>query len=288
MINKILLILLFLCGNVFAAVENIDTFNDGTTPVVNENFRTLNDNVNKATTNVAALTAYFTNSILGTTYGGTSANLSACTKGSVPYFSSTGVMTCLAPATSGDTLQSGGVGNNIFFSTPISPALKLISVTSFSGASTTGNISIDNTKQYYVRCVLSANQNDTWFIRINADSGGSYRYVSRGWDTAANSVNTNQNTAAASSGIVLGVLDASNQPIEIDFYIPIQSTLSTKALLINGRVTTISLNSTGNPGYVDFMGQWATTTTATSFTLGSSGGGFTTSGTIYLYEIIKS
>lgn len=85
------LILLF-CGNVFAAVENIDTFNDGTTPVVNENFRTLNDNVNRATTNVAALTAYFTNRILGAAYGGTGQDSSNWTSGDYVYMSSTGVL----------------------------------------------------------------------------------------------------------------------------------------------------------------------------------------------------
>ncbi|HKY74324.1 MAG TPA: site-specific integrase, partial [Patescibacteria group bacterium] len=49
---------------------------------------------------------------LSTSRGGTSADLSAATQGSVPYFSSTGVMSALAPGTSGYILQTNGASQN--------------------------------------------------------------------------------------------------------------------------------------------------------------------------------
>lgn len=49
--------------------------------------------------------------------GGTGSDLSASTQGSIPYFSTTGIMSALAPGTSGQFLQSQGASSNPQFST---------------------------------------------------------------------------------------------------------------------------------------------------------------------------
>ncbi len=51
-------------------------------------------------------------SVIGTTYGGTGANLSSATQGSIPYFSSGAAMTYLSPSTSGYVLTTKGTGAN--------------------------------------------------------------------------------------------------------------------------------------------------------------------------------
>lgn len=93
MINKLkaLIVFLLLCGNVYADIEPVDTLDISTAPVVNENFRTLNSNVNAARLSAETLNAYFTGGILQTAYGGTGVNSSNWTSGDVVYMSSTGV-----------------------------------------------------------------------------------------------------------------------------------------------------------------------------------------------------
>ncbi|CAN5345284.1 hypothetical protein BH09PAT4_BH09PAT4_08850 [soil metagenome] len=69
--------------------------------------------INSSLTSVGTLTTGTWNaSIIGALYGGTGANLSAATQGSVPYFGSTGVMAALAPGTAGFVLSTNGVGAN--------------------------------------------------------------------------------------------------------------------------------------------------------------------------------
>lgn len=277
--------LLLLTGTAFAAVENIDTFNDGTTPVVNENFRTLNDNVNKATTNVAALTAYFTNGILGTTYGGNSANLSACTKGSIPYFSSTGVMTCLAPATSGDTLQSGGAGINPFFSAPTPQGFDLISVTTISGAATTGNISLTNGNTYFVQySFVALSAADVLALRFNGDSGaGHYRYVNIG-STTTGAVTA---LSASSNFIQVGTSVNNNTNLGINGnFIINQTGTSSQVYNIWGQL--IEDESAGGlMAMFNHSGRWSNSDNMTSFVLYTTGGA-TMTGTVYLYKLRKS
>lgn len=110
MIQSLWFSLLLLIPSISFATENISSFDEENISVLNDELRLLNNNTNAAASSVAALGGYFTGSILQTSHGGTSADLSACAKGSIPYFTSTGVMLCLAPSTSGYFLKTNGAG----------------------------------------------------------------------------------------------------------------------------------------------------------------------------------
>lgn len=92
MINKIRALILFvlLCGNVYADIEKVPTeLNESTAPVVNENFRTLNDNVNKTRLKISN---YFPGGVLGLENGGTGQDLTSGATGDTLYFSSPGTI----------------------------------------------------------------------------------------------------------------------------------------------------------------------------------------------------
>lgn len=91
---KILLSILCLVPSLTFASENIANFDDKNISVLNDELRLLNTNVNGAQASVSTIKGYFTNGILESSHGGTSANLSSCVAGDIPVFSSTGVMTC--------------------------------------------------------------------------------------------------------------------------------------------------------------------------------------------------
>lgn len=117
----ILLILLLLSTSIYAdngQVSPVSNLDGSNTSVVNNNMGILQTGLNNLYTTYTTISGYFNSGILRTTNGGSSANLSSCTQGSVPYFSSAGVQSCLPPSTNGLFLKTQGVGANPTFSTP--------------------------------------------------------------------------------------------------------------------------------------------------------------------------
>ena len=110
--------IILLCSNAYAQTENISDFTPETLPVLNDSLRSLNGTLNRARDTLATIATYFTGGILKSSNGGTNANLSTCTQGSIPYFSATGTMTCLAPGTSGYFLKTQGASANPTYDVP--------------------------------------------------------------------------------------------------------------------------------------------------------------------------
>lgn len=79
--------------------------------------------------------------IVGAIGGGTGANLSTSTQGSVPYFSSLGVMSSLNPGVSGQVLQSQGASANPIW-TSLPTVLAYGGSTSSSSAQSASNLKI--------------------------------------------------------------------------------------------------------------------------------------------------
>lgn len=204
--------------------------------------------------------------------GGTGADNSAVVQGVIPYFSATGVISGLATGISGQYLKTNGAGANPSWATFTTPALTLVSTTTPSAASSSGNISITNTKRYMVLCsgFVGSNQSSIK-IRFNADTTATaYDYVGRGFDTSAAANNVN---SASADGIVVSG-DIYQNWYEMVFYIMPQN--GTGQISVHGKIS-------GDTSFHDFFGFWSNAAAATTFVLSPTVGTF--SGNIYLYEI---
>lgn len=186
----------------------------------------------------------------------------------------------LTPGTNNQFLKTQGAGENpAWADVPQPVGYNLISTTSMSSVSTSSNVSIDSTKQYLVKVLITGSSvSAITQLRFNGDSGSNYSYVNRGFDTGATASNSNGSGASA---INLGVASAPDGNINqyIDIVIYPQGTSSSKNLSITGI-------SAGDALYNDFFAMWRGTATATYFNLLRSSG--TMSGTIYLYELATS
>lgn len=160
-------------------------------------------------------------------------------------------------------------------------AISFVSSTAAS-AGTFGNITIDSTKQYFVKVVITSLA-DVVAIRFNADSGANhYGYVVRGFDVAASATNTNSNMAQTEIRLpVAAATTAENY--YVDFFIPPQSTTGGKYLYTQGRCWGLAASR----GYADFMGVWTNSASVTSFVVFSLNA-LTLTGTLYLYQVNQS
>lgn len=166
-----------------------------------------------------------------------------------------------------------------------SAGLKLVSTTTMSAVTNSGDIAIDSSKQYkvilYVTTFSSA---DSVGIRINNNTGASaYEYINRGFDFTATASNANSGGA---SSIVLtptaSNLGASQYSSEFIIFKEDSSNIS----YISGR-TMLKFNSSSQRGYVDFSGTGSPSAgSRTSFRLITTGGNNMT-GTVYLYEMTQ-
>ncbi len=203
-------------------------------------------------------------------------------QGDILYDNGT-TLTRLTPGTSGQVLTTAGASANPSWGTP--GALKLISVTSFSSASTSGSITLDSTKLYLVKVVLTASSvSPAIWIRYNTVSTSSYGYVYRGFNLAASSSNGNaaiDGAAQILTGTTFSVL--TGEYLYLDFSIFPQATASDKAILAKG--TIYGQDASSNFTYNDFLGLFRGAT-VTSFAILPSTG--TIDGTVYLYSYALS
>lgn len=272
------LILFLFCGSVYAQ-ENLADFTDKSVPVLNENLRSMNANVIKSKN---LLNEYFSSGILNVANGGTGQDFSAVPANNLIYTSATGTMGNVGIGTTGQVLTyAGGPG----WANLPTPALTLVSNTSFSAANTSGSISITNTNFYRVNFWIRNNTaaSALWF-RFNTDTGGNYNYAFDGRTTggaitggAAGATKIILNTAAIVSAYTSGEL----------YIFPQQGT--SDPLYVFGKVTYTDTAGTLLT-YVDVSGNWIPSpgANATSFAIIDDGGGATLTGNIYLYKYSQS
>lgn len=169
---------------------------------------------------------------------------------------------------------------------PTLGAMSLVSTTSFAaGTGDTLDITIDSTKQYFVKVIITSQAaQDVVGIRINADTGNNYQYIYRGWYGGTPTA-LNASSAITSSIIAATTISSSASYTYVDFYIMPQATSSTKPVNVYGKVSSPLMNNSGN-GWTDFNGTWANSATVTSFRMHC--GTKVTTGTVYLYEIAIS
>lgn len=277
---KILLIILL--PSFVYAQENIPAFDDNSVPVLNDQLRLLNNNTNAAANNISTLKSYFIDSLLGSIYGGTSSDLSACAQGSIPYFSSTGVMSCLSPSTSGYILSTQGASANPIFIPPTPQGLTLISVTSISTAATTGAIAITNGNNYFVQYYLYnfSTNGQIPGIQFNGDSGSHYKYANIGSSTGGAIASLSASASQISLvEAAVGVAGSVTQGVTGSFYI--DQLASTQIYKVWGQ-STYDENTSNRFAAVTTNGQWSNATNISSISLVTSG---TMTGTIYLYQL---
>lgn len=223
--------------------------------------------------------------------GGFGADNSAQTKGKIIYVSATGVISFLATGTSGQVLKSQGAlsdpawGNQSF---------SLVSATTITNVTNSGDITIDNTKHYKVRAKLNftGTTDDNIGIRLNNDSDADTEYVYQGVNSAGTTRNGNAtNGTSLITGATADAQTYSNEQIVIEFNIYPQGSDSTP------QVTYTYIE--GSIAYIDSAAQLfvkgtfggrksvATGTAVTSFRLISIGGN-NFSGNVYLYEMAQS
>lgn len=125
---KVIIALLLLSGYAYAQETIVDTSSKSLS-ILNDNFKSINDNANR-TRNL--LNDYFANGILQTANGGTGQDFSLTSQNSIPYFSATGTMGTVGIGTTGYYLTAGSPPS---WTAPIIPphSLAFISSTLSSG-----------------------------------------------------------------------------------------------------------------------------------------------------------
>lgn len=209
--------------------------------------------------------------------GGTGADNSLIAQGYIPYMSATGVISWLAPGTSGYVLKTQGAAANPAWTAPqtLPVGYNLVSITPFTAVADSGNIAITNTKHYFARVILTAitNPHPIW-IRFNNDSTvNTYSYIYNSLDTSA--VLTNGNSAAGATKIITGPSQGpgATSYTYLDFYMLPQAS---SVYHTYGKIFGTALFS-------DFYGFWDNATAVTSFKVLPSSENIT--GTVYLYEL---
>lgn len=158
-----------------------------------------------------------------------------------------------------------------------SSSFSLVTTVSVSGAATTGNITINNTKNYKVIFSFRDVAAQTLNIRFNGDSSASYQYTFDGRTTGG----ALTGGATGATSIVTSTAIADANPIRGEFNIFPQQ--GTDWIHVLGSM--VYLDNAGSLfSRVSFGGNWDANTTATSFSIISSGGDVFT-GTVLLYEI---
>ncbi len=169
----------------------------------------------------------------------------------------------------------------------LSSSMQLVSRTTVTASGSSTDITINSTKQYFVRLVsTNSSSSESFAIRFNNASGANtYGYVTRAFNYSATATNTNSATAATSLNTGVGSFAAgsSQANVYVDFYIGIQATGSTKNIYVRGTGWGAEGSGATDGNIVDFSGVWKGTATATSFRILLPTQTYT--GTIYLYEV---
>lgn len=283
--NKIFLVFLILSSTVYAddGQEYVHESAD-----LKQSQITYNDELRKTSRRLRELEGGIplstgTTGILTTSRGGTGQDFSAVAANSIPYFSATGTIGSIGIGTTGYVLTAGSPPNWAKAS-----AFTLVSTTTVTSANNTGDISINNTKNYQVIVDMNTLEGtpNLITIRINNDTAASYSYVYRGFDGAATAVNGNASSGAAYITAADGLNDINGGTYVdnfMDFKIFRQGTAGKKIVVISGSMTG-ELAASGFHLKSDFSGRWykASPESATSFRITATNDW---TGKVYLYEI---
>lgn len=156
-------------------------------------------------------------------------------------------------------------------------SFSLITTVTVSGAATTGNITINNTKNYKVIFIFRDVASQTLNIRFNGDSSASYRYTLDGRTTAG----ALSGGASGATSIITSTAIADANAIRGEFTIFPQQ--GTDWIHVMGSMVYVD-NAGSLFSRVSFGGDWDANAAATSFSIISSGGDVF-SGTVLLYEM---
>lgn len=169
-----------------------------------------------------------------------------------------------------------------------SSAMQLISTTTVSSATTSGDIVISPLKTYKVVANITGGGSNavSFNLLFNNDTGSNYRYVFRGFDDTASA--NNGNNSAGTTLIALGGSDydisTADYSTNIEIQIEAQSSTGQKHKKVSGKIIG-NITSAMHFRYSDFNGSWSNSADSTSFRLNCSS---TFSGKIYLYEVSQS
>lgn len=209
----------------------------------------------------------------------TTLKLGTTNQGDILYDNATSLVR-LPPGTSGYFLKTQGASANPTWAAQTAPGLTLISTTSVSAATTSGNIAITSTNNYLV--VVNAKEvgggGNVISIRANADTGNNYNsgYSGRGSAAATGA------SSASGASIICSAGMQGNAGFNMVFYIN-QDLSNANYLHFFGTIN--GLLVTANYGISQFGGQWVGAATPTSFSVIGSAN---YTGTIYLYSIALS
>lgn len=211
-------------------------------------------------------------------------NIGTAHQGDIFYDNGT-TLTRLTPGTSGQVLMTQGAAANPLWGT--NGATSLISNTTISSATNSGDITIVATNFYQVKIVVRGfSADDSIAMRFNNDTGASYNYITRGFvfdgtPTASNSV------ATGATSFVLGPADAAAAAEQLVFTINIYPQRNDNQTgYFKGEM--MGQDSSAAQYYKDIAGNWGSGGNAlTSFRILTTGGA-TFSGNILLYKLATS
>ena len=183
--------------------------------------------------------------------------------------------------TSGQVLTSAGAGANPTWTA--GGKLKFTSTTTWSGTTTSGNIAIEEDKNYIavIEITTTVGGTATVTMLVNAETSSEYSYANRKWTFANPPVNSLVGSAAGASFPLIAV--GQNQAFVGEYFLSTTNIFRTKSFYITGS----GIVSVGGVDSIhDFSGFKLDNTAATSsFVINSD---INTNGNVYLYEISKS
>ena len=213
--------------------------------------------------------------------GGTGSDHSGTVSGGIFYFSDTGVISVLAKGSDGEILflESG-------IPAWASQDVKLLSVTSVSGAGDSGNITIEPNKYYYVVAEMTAPTGNTSLsMRFNSDST-STGYAWESSQTLMHTTPTVTTTGDNSDGIIRLVtgVDATSGWIKANLFIDTYKIGTAVSAAVTAQATL--LGSDNNFQSVEGYGVCKLNLTITDFEMLPGSG--TADFDIRVYELIQS
>lgn len=133
------------CSLAIAGTTQVSMVSNGNqTPVINDNFDVLQNGVNTLQGSYNTLGGYFSSGVLPVSHGGTGQT------------TTNAALTALLPNQSGHAGQFLQTDGSVYgWASVTTPGLILVNTVTLSGASTSGNISFTNTKDYLVKISIS-------------------------------------------------------------------------------------------------------------------------------------
>ena len=280
--KRLILIFLLLCSQALAQ-ETISEFSDKTLPTLNDQLTQLNK-LKVDVRNGLSLTSQVTG-ILPIANGGTA--LTTATDDSVLIGAGSKYVARILPSCStSSSILTYNTTNNAF-SCATNVAL-LLSTTTFSGATSTGNIAITAGKYYKI--IIKGIQNTTpgaWDLNFNADTGNNYYRIFGGYTNGADTAWTKATGQAqirlTSTGAASTIPTTLYIEAELTF---IPSQTDTSVITVFGDIRYDDSSAGGAITFLKLMGNYDGASAVSSYVLSTTAGTF--AGTIYTYELSTS